>query len=51
LREVAPGRLRLSLTGPPARALRAIAAAEVTGIRVREPTLEEIFLEYYGSEA
>ena len=48
LREVAPGRLRLSLTGPPGPALRAIAAADVTGILVREPTLEEIFLEYYG---
>ncbi len=48
LRQVAPGRLRLSLSGPPAPALRVIAAADVTDIRVGEPTLEEIFLEYYG---
>ena len=41
--------LRVSLTGPPGAALRAISAAEVTSIEVREPTLEEIFLEYYGA--
>ncbi|MBM2619401.1 ABC transporter ATP-binding protein [Actinoplanes sp. LDG1-06] len=43
-----PGRLRLSLTGPPAPVLRALAAAEVTTLAVREPSLEEIFLAYYG---
>jgi ABC-2 type transport system ATP-binding protein len=41
--------LRVSLTGPPGPALRAIASAEVASIEVREPTLEEIFLEYYGA--
>jgi ABC-2 type transport system ATP-binding protein len=41
-------RLRLTLGGPPGPALRAIGAADVTSIDVREPTLEEIFLEYYG---
>ena len=45
----APDRLRLSLIGPQGPALRAIAAADVNGIEVREPTLEEIFLEYYGT--
>ncbi|MFR9807010.1 ABC transporter ATP-binding protein [Pseudonocardia sp. RS010] len=45
-----PGRLRFTLVGPPAAALRALAAAELDGLRVREPGLEEIFLGYYGSE-
>ncbi|HEY6747798.1 MAG TPA: ABC transporter ATP-binding protein [Mycobacteriales bacterium] len=48
VREAGPGRLQLSLSGPPAPALRAIAAADLIGVEVREPTLEEIFLEYYG---
>jgi ABC-2 type transport system ATP-binding protein len=43
-----PSRMRFSFTGPPAPALRAIAAAQVTAITMREPTLEEIFLDYYG---
>ncbi|MGW0433598.1 ATP-binding cassette domain-containing protein [Micromonospora sp. NPDC003197] len=43
-----PDRMRFSLTGPPAAALRALAAANVTALSVREPTLEEIFLDYYG---
>jgi ABC-2 type transport system ATP-binding protein len=42
------GRLRFALTGPPAPALRALAAADVQTIAVREPSLEEIFLAYYG---
>ncbi|GAA3953193.1 ABC transporter ATP-binding protein [Actinoplanes auranticolor] len=42
-------RLRFSLTGTPAPALRALAAADVTALVIREPTLEEIFLDYYGS--
>jgi ABC-2 type transport system ATP-binding protein len=41
-------RLRFNLVGPPASALRALAAAEVTALAMREPTLEEIFLDYYG---
>jgi ABC-2 type transport system ATP-binding protein len=45
---VGAGRLRFVLTGPPAPVLRALAAAEVTSLAVREPTLEEIFLAYYG---
>ncbi|GAB2661761.1 ABC transporter ATP-binding protein [Nocardia goodfellowii] len=42
------GRLRFTLSGPPAPALRALAAAQVTALSSREPTLEEIFLDYYG---
>jgi ABC-2 type transport system ATP-binding protein len=44
---VGPSRLRFTLTGPPAPALRALAAADVTALQVHEPTLEEIFLDYY----
>ncbi|WP_307870949.1 ABC transporter ATP-binding protein [Micromonospora sp. C51] len=40
--------LRFTLTGPPGPALRALAAADVTTLTMREPTLEEIFLDYYG---
>jgi ABC-2 type transport system ATP-binding protein len=39
------------LNGPPAPALRALAAADVTALTVREPSLEEIFLDYYGEAA
>jgi ABC-2 type transport system ATP-binding protein len=46
-----PARLRFSLSGPPAPALRALAGADVTALAMREPTLEEIFLEYYGEAA
>ena len=42
------GRLRFALAGPPGPALRALAAADVATLAVREPTLEEIFLAYYG---
>jgi ABC-2 type transport system ATP-binding protein len=44
-------RLRFSLSGPPAPALRALALADVTALAMREPTLEEIFLDYYGQAA
>jgi ABC-2 type transport system ATP-binding protein len=44
----ADGLLRFRLTGPPGAALRRLAAAEVTSLAVREPSLEEIFLDYYG---
>ncbi|WP_433797105.1 ABC transporter ATP-binding protein [Actinoplanes sp. CA-252034] len=43
-------RLRFTLTGEPAPALRALADAEVTALSMREPSLEEIFLDYYGTE-
>lgn len=42
------GRVRFDLVGAPAPALRALAAADVTSLQMREPTLEEIFLGYYG---
>ncbi|MEV4281457.1 ABC transporter ATP-binding protein [Actinoplanes xinjiangensis] len=45
------GRLRFTLTGSPAPALRALAAADVTALTVREPSLEEIFLDFYGTGA
>ncbi|MER6593102.1 ABC transporter ATP-binding protein [Micromonospora purpureochromogenes] len=48
LLDQADGMLRFSLAGPPAAALRALAAADVTTLTVREPSLEEIFLGYYG---
>jgi ABC-2 type transport system ATP-binding protein len=44
------GTLRFTLSGPPGPALRALAGADVTAIEVREPTLEEIFLDYYGEQ-
>ena len=42
------GRIRFDLAGSPAAALRALAAADVTSLRLRESSLEEIFLGYYG---
>lgn len=42
-------RLRFSLTGPPLAALRALATADITALTMHEPTLEEIFLDYYGA--
>ncbi|SCF28618.1 ABC-2 type transport system ATP-binding protein [Micromonospora matsumotoense] len=44
---VGPTRLRFTLTGPPAPALRGLATADVTALTIHEPTLEEIFLDYY----
>ncbi|MFF5079410.1 ATP-binding cassette domain-containing protein [Actinoplanes sp. NPDC000266] len=44
------GHLRFTLTGTPAPALQALAAVEVTALAVREPSLEEIFLDYYGRQ-
>jgi ABC-2 type transport system ATP-binding protein len=46
----ADGQLRFTLTGAPAPALRALAVTEVTALTVREPSLEEIFLDYYGQQ-
>lgn len=51
VRRISPSRLRFSLTGPPGPALRALAAVEVAALIVREPTLEEIFLEFYGIQS
>lgn len=44
-------RLRFTLAGPPASALRVLADADVAAVAMREPTLEEIFLDYYGDHA
>jgi len=44
-------RLRFKLTGSPVAALRALATADVTALAMHEPTLEEIFLDYYGEAA
>jgi ABC-2 type transport system ATP-binding protein len=44
-------RLTLSLIGPPGAVLGALADAEVARLDVREPSLEEIFLDYYGEDA
>ncbi len=43
--------LRFTLNGPPAAALRVLGDADVATIAVREPSLEEIFLAYYGRDA
>ncbi|WP_431879585.1 ABC transporter ATP-binding protein [Micromonospora marina] len=45
------GLLRFTLAGPPAAALRALSGAEISTLTVREPSLEEIFLDYYGEQA
>jgi ABC-2 type transport system ATP-binding protein len=42
--------VRFALAGPPAPALRALAAIDVVALQLREPTLEEIFLGYYGDD-
>ncbi len=43
-----PASLRFTLTGPPGPALQRLAVADVVSLAVREPSLEEIFLGYYG---
>jgi ABC-2 type transport system ATP-binding protein len=48
LRWVSDRQLMLSLVGRPGEVLRALADADVARIDVREPSLEEIFLDYYG---
>jgi polyether ionophore transport system ATP-binding protein len=44
-------RLRFNLTGSPAATLGALAKADITALAMHEPTLEEIFLAYYGAAA
>jgi ABC-2 type transport system ATP-binding protein len=51
LRWVSDLQLTLSLIGAPGPVLRALADAEVVRLDVREPSLEEIFLDYYGEAA
>jgi ABC-2 type transport system ATP-binding protein len=51
VRWLSPLRVSLALTGPPGPVLRALADADVVRLDVREPSLEEIFLDYYGEMA
>jgi ABC-2 type transport system ATP-binding protein len=44
-------RLRFNLTGSPAAALQALATVDIAALAMHEPTLEEIFLAYYGEAA
>lgn len=44
------GHLRFTLAGEPAPVLRALAAYDVATLSVREPSLQEIFLDYYGEQ-
>ena len=48
LRRTSDLRLTMSLTGPPGPVLRALGDADVLRLDVREPSLEENFLDYYG---
>ncbi|GAA3392758.1 ABC transporter ATP-binding protein [Cryptosporangium minutisporangium] len=45
------GRLRFALTGPPGPALHALADVDTVAVSIREPSLEEIFLDYYGRDS
>lgn len=49
IRWMSPERVVLSLAGPPTGVLRTLASADVARLDVREPSLEEIFLDYYGT--
>ncbi len=51
LRWVGDLQLTLSLVGAPGPVLRSLADAEVARLDVREHSLEEIFLDYYGEAA
>ncbi|RAO57145.1 Iron-chelate-transporting ATPase [Micromonospora saelicesensis] len=51
LHEDGAASVRFTLNGSPAAALRALADADVATIVVREQSLEEIFLAYYGQNA
>lgn len=46
-----PERVVLTLSGPPGPALRALVAGDIARLHVREASLEEIFLDYYGTVA
>lgn len=48
--DLGDSRLRFTLSGAAAPALRTLASSEIQTIEVRVPTLEEIFLEYYGGQ-
>ena len=48
---VADGVIRLHVSGSPDPLLKALAAAEVTAIQMREPSLEELFHAFYDEPA
>jgi ABC-2 type transport system ATP-binding protein len=48
--EVADGTVRLQVQGSTAQLVRALGSAEITSLQVRQPSLEELFLAYYGDE-
>jgi ABC-2 type transport system ATP-binding protein len=45
-----PTSMTLRLNGPLGPALRGLATAELVSLQVHEPSLEEIFLSYYGGQ-
>jgi ABC-2 type transport system ATP-binding protein len=49
LEALGEGRVRFLLSGPPAAAMAALAAADLTTLRITEPSLEDVFLTYYGA--
>jgi ABC-2 type transport system ATP-binding protein len=50
VRASAPATLSMLLSGPPGPALQWLAAHDPVSVRVREPSLEEIFLRYYDDQ-
>jgi ABC-2 type transport system ATP-binding protein len=44
------GHFRLQVTGITDPLIKAISRSEITGLQVREPSLEELFHSYYGEE-
>jgi ABC-2 type transport system ATP-binding protein len=49
LEALGEGRVRFLLSGSPAAAMATLAAADVTTLRITEPSLEDVFLTYYGT--
>jgi ABC-2 type transport system ATP-binding protein len=48
IEQTGPSSLTFTLSGPPGPMLRELATTEITAIAVREPTLEEVFMDFYG---
>jgi ABC-2 type transport system ATP-binding protein len=44
------GHVRLRFTGSADPLIKALAQAQITGLQVREPSLEQLFQSYYGEE-
>jgi len=51
VRRLSSTTLALTMTGPPGPALSWLASRELGSLLIREPSLEEIFLDYYGRGA